>query len=412
MKRKIIFIIFYLSIFYTANLWADYGDINIHGYLSQGYLKSNHNNFYANTKDGTLQFNEMGLNFSTELTSKLHMTTQFFAKDLGRFGNDEIIIGCAFADYRLNDAFGLRAGKMKLTLGLYNDIRDLDILNPNIFFPNGVYDESWRDIMSSIKGIGLYGNFGLGIFGKFKYLFQFGLIDIPADSGASNLLEDRVPYYQAYFSAEVNYVHVDHFNSCSLYLESPFSIKGLRTGITAFDAYYESDTTLSTVPGNDVFGDYTLSVDVQSYTASIEYLRGNYTFAYEYMVMFFSLGFDILTPPDFASLAYYGSISYRFTEYLELYLCYSMHYDDRSDRDGSELVGIDHKYRRWLEEFIISIRFDFNENWIMKFETHINDGAGVLLNKDQDEYEIVGGRKLYPYKKNWVLCAVKLSYSF
>lgn len=415
MKRTIIIVIFYMLTIFSPPLQAEYGDVNIHGYLSQGYLKSNHNNFYANTEDGTFEFNEMGINFSTELTSKLHISTQFFARDLGRLGNDKIMLCCGFADYKYNNYLGCRAGMMKLTLGFYNDIRDLDVLNPNIFFPNGVYDESWRDILSSIKGIGIYGHLDTGILGTFKYLFQIGLIKIAAESGASNLLEDRVPYYQPGISAEVKNVQMDHLNSCAFILESPFSIKGLRTGITAFDAYYKSDTMLSTVIGNIELGEHELTVDVQSYTASIEYIKGNCTFAYEYMVMFFKLGFGVYTPPDpdFSTLAYYGSVSYIFSELIEGYFCYSMHYDDRSDRNGNGLEGIDHKYRRWIEEYILSVRFNLNENWILKLETHINDGAAVLLNKDQDEPEILeDGRKNYPYKRHWMLYAVKLSFSF
>ena len=76
------------------------------------------------------------------------------------------------------------------------------------------------------------------------------------------------------------------------------------------------------------------------------------------------------------------------------------------------LEGIDYKYRRWIEEYIFSVRFNLNENWILKLETHINDGAAVLLNKDQNAPEIIDGRERYPYKKNWMLYAVKLSFSF
>ena len=171
---------------------------------------------------------------------------------------------------------------------------------------------------------------------------------------------------------------------------------------------------LSTVTGNLPLGEHESTVDVWSYTASVEYIKGDYTFAYEYMVMFFKLGFGEYTPPDpdFSTLAYYGSVSYRLSELMEFYLCYSMHYDDRNDRDGSELEGIDYKYRRWIEEYIFSVRFNLNENWILKLETHINDGAAVLLNKDQNAPEIIDGRERYPYKKNWMLYAVKLSFSF
>ena len=47
---------------------TDFNGINIHGFISQGYLKSSDNNYQGNTEDGTFEFNEIGLTFSTELT--------------------------------------------------------------------------------------------------------------------------------------------------------------------------------------------------------------------------------------------------------------------------------------------------------------------------------------------------------
>ena len=41
--------------------------LNMHGFLSQGYLKSDANNFLAETKDGTFEFREYGLNVSAVL---------------------------------------------------------------------------------------------------------------------------------------------------------------------------------------------------------------------------------------------------------------------------------------------------------------------------------------------------------
>ncbi|MFH2000258.1 MAG: hypothetical protein ABIK28_11295, partial [Planctomycetota bacterium] len=82
--------------------------INIHGFISQGFMRSNHNNYLTSTKDGSYQFNEVGLNFSTELTENLHAGLQFISRDLGRFGNNEIKLDWAFFDYRWRDWLGVR----------------------------------------------------------------------------------------------------------------------------------------------------------------------------------------------------------------------------------------------------------------------------------------------------------------
>ena len=115
----------FLLLFCTSLYAGEVGEIDIHGFISQGYLKSSENNFLAESKDGTFQFNEMGINFATWMTSDLSLGVQFFASDIGDFGNDEITIDWAYADYRFKPYLGIRAGKIKLPSYLYNETRDI-----------------------------------------------------------------------------------------------------------------------------------------------------------------------------------------------------------------------------------------------------------------------------------------------
>ena len=52
--------------------------VDIHGFISQGYLKTDHNNYLAQSEKGSFQFNEMALNFGTDLTENLRFGCQFF----------------------------------------------------------------------------------------------------------------------------------------------------------------------------------------------------------------------------------------------------------------------------------------------------------------------------------------------
>jgi hypothetical protein len=89
---------------------------DIHGFISQGYLKSTDNVDFLSfgTADGTFEFNELGLNFSNEPAENLRVGMQFFAFDLGELGNDEIVLDWAYADYKIRDYFGLRAGLIRI----------------------------------------------------------------------------------------------------------------------------------------------------------------------------------------------------------------------------------------------------------------------------------------------------------
>ncbi len=84
--------------------------VDIHGFISQGYLKTDNNNYLADTKDGSTQFNEMGINFRTSPTDKLTIGCQFFARDLGAVGNDEVTLGWVVGDSVVGFCVGEKLG--------------------------------------------------------------------------------------------------------------------------------------------------------------------------------------------------------------------------------------------------------------------------------------------------------------
>ena len=147
-----LFFVFLVSVFIPVSaLTQESFKIDIHGYISQGYLISNRNNFLANTENGTFHFNELGINFSTELTEKIRLGIQFAARDLGDSGNDKVIIDWAYADYQWRDWLGLRLGKIKMPVGFYNKTRDIDMLRTFILLPQGIYLENYRDACTSVN---------------------------------------------------------------------------------------------------------------------------------------------------------------------------------------------------------------------------------------------------------------------
>lgn len=169
------------------------GGVDIHGFISQGYLKSTDNNFFADTKKGTTQFNEAGINFSTDVTERLRIGLQILAYDLGDIGNNTLTLDWAVADYHWRDWLGLRIGNLKMMHGLYNETRDIDMLRTSIFLPQSVYNESWRESTSSIQGAGIYGEIPAGFLGSFSYGGQYGSLNMPKDGGAAKLAEDQWP---------------------------------------------------------------------------------------------------------------------------------------------------------------------------------------------------------------------------
>ena len=65
-------------------------EIQVHGLVSQGYMRSTDNNYLANTADGTFEFNEAIVNFSTQVSENLRVGLQLLSRDLGKEGNNSV----------------------------------------------------------------------------------------------------------------------------------------------------------------------------------------------------------------------------------------------------------------------------------------------------------------------------------
>jgi hypothetical protein len=101
-------------------------NIQIHGYATQGFLYSNQNNALTTTSaNGSAGWNEEVVNVGTVPIPKLRFAVQVRYFLLGNYGNS-IIVDFATADYKVNDRFGVRFGKVKTPMGLYNETQDID----------------------------------------------------------------------------------------------------------------------------------------------------------------------------------------------------------------------------------------------------------------------------------------------
>ncbi|MBN2372492.1 hypothetical protein JXL19_01720 [bacterium] len=412
-------IIFYISILLIVSLTnkiqaVELNNIDIHGFISQGYLKTNKNNYLAETEDGTFQFNEMGLNFSTDLTDQLHIGMQFFARDLGDVGNDSLVLDWAFADYRWQNWIGFRIGKIKFDHGLYNETREMDMLRTSVMLPQSIYPELWRNAFSTIKGVASYGYVPLSFMGNLAYNFQIGAMDFKQDSGYRRFFGIQIHDFLDISEIDADYAWVG-----SLAWNMP--IPGLKFKMT----YHN-------IEGQKGHGDIwrtfedpnriTFPVDLEfkerdGYIASIEYTLKNLILVAEYMqedfpfVMTFQpwppqgstpspQGWTPI-PPTRESEGWYVSGSYRFTRWLEMGLSYSEYYPNADNKHGyGKWPG--YEFLSWLKTTTLSTSFDINDYWVLKLETSYNDGAGGINMMDNPE-----GLNRY-----WCLFASKITFSF
>ncbi len=398
MKKIIVIMIFIIAVSVWNIQAKEPSDIDIHGFISQGFMKSDHNDLLGmNTEDGTFQFNEMGINFRSHIADGLQLGIQFFAYDLGDYGNDKVSIDWAYADYFYRKWLGFRVGKLKGYHGLYNDSRDLDMLRVSILLPQCIYTELLRDISKGMKGIGVYGELP----GGFSYQVSTGgLNDIEGNTGFRYLFNN-------FLVTNADSYSCDKYSNGSLIWNTP--LKGLRVGGTFFNINFEGT-------GPDSYFVETINfakMRFEMFSLSVEYILGDLTLNGEYAEQ--KLSYDIESPAaqfyheqgiamsgDQKIGGYYGGVAYSLTDWFEAGAYYSILFfdmDDKKDalwRNYAELADFSYQ-----EQSTLSLKFNITANWALKLEGHSMGGYYLT------ELDLNANRK-----SHWFLYAVKCSFHF
>ena len=440
----------FLILISTVQLFGQSDALQIHGFISQGYMMSDKNNFFGQTEDGTFEFNEFGINFSTELTDGLRVGMQLFARDLGFLGNDEIAIDWAYGDYKWKNWLGIRAGKIKMPLGLYNEYRDLDLARTSIFMPQGVYNETWRSTFNAIKGIGLYGAINTGVLGTFNYQGQVGALNVSTKDGLNKYIEEQL--FAKLNNYNLSTTYVGHLNwetplpglkiAGSMFLMDGLDAEGYTEDTGFWQARsvevasmlagqlslpmptsYEEAKQIFAITGMDldlVSRNVVQSIDaIKAYWISGEFTWNNLNIAGETFILnteisTVSPGYGAAIDPSMETLrptfknelgGFYGSVGYQLTDQFAASMYYSEYYPDKSDKTGEwfENIGLTSS-NAWIKDTAVSLRYDLNNNWTVKAEGHLVDGTAVMYWHDQDDPSKT--------KQNWMLFAGKLTYNF
>lgn len=389
-KRLITIVLTAICAFAVNDQSAEAMDVNIHGFVSQGFLKSNEYNYLTpRSKDGSFEYNEMGVNFSSQLKDKLHAGLQLFTRDLGDAANNKITLDWAYADYRFQDWLGLRAGRIKLPLGLYNEIRDMDMLRTSIVLPQGIYRDLNRDALIALNGVGLYGNVDLETAGSLEYQLLTGVLNLDKESGIGKVMNDSL----AGAGGELN-GNFDPKKSYAGALWWGTPLEGFRVGYSFFDV--TMDVPL------EFFGILQTTMD---YTALLHIFSAEYTWndivmAAEYKTKETNstvLGTESSTTGE----CYYLSASYTFNNWFTFGTYYTENYPDKDDKEGKTLA-VDHN--AWEKDLALTLRFDINEYWVFKIEGHSVNGTANVLAADNTDNNFS--------KSDWSYGAAKITFSF
>lgn len=367
--------------------------ISMHGFISQGFLLSDTNDVYADTRNGSFQFNEFGFTVMAQLSDRLHAGIQVLSRDLGDYGNNDVNLDWAFADYRWKDSLGFRGGVLKIPWGVYNETRDIDMLRTSIFLPSSLYPEELRDVYDTLEGIALYGSFGLWKLGTLNYQLQYGDKSLPIEYISVSGEPGELMTVQAF--------DVQDIYMATLEWETPLEGLRLRETTGEYGWHVRGTGTLSSEFGERQRAWSITEKQVCAIT-SADYSTERVSLALEWQQVWNDEGEEIELEDNAEEGGWYVGASYRFTDWLEIGSYYSVYYDDSDDKDGTQLraEGLP-AYLAWQKDLALTTRFDFGEHWTVKFEGHLIDGAAQLIKIASELPE-----------RHTVLLAAKMTFNF
>ena len=178
--------LFVLVCICTGSLYAqDLSEIQIHGFVTQGFVFSSHNNYLTmRSSAGSLQWTDGAVSVTDSVTDNLRVGLQLHMYQLGQLGGPDIQVDWASGDYKVNDHLGFRAGKIKTVMGLFNDSQDVDAVFLWTLLPQSSYPIDNQGFYLAHLGGEVYGEVPLGKrAGNLEYHGYAGQSSVPVNGG-------------------------------------------------------------------------------------------------------------------------------------------------------------------------------------------------------------------------------------
>lgn len=331
-----------------------FADLNLetHGFVSFGYLKSWGNNWHGETLDGTAEFWEAAANVISRPMDRLRLGAQLFVRDLGDYGNGKVEIDWAYADWRAADALGIQVGRVKMPFGLFCESLDIDAGRTSVFLPI-MYPTRAREILLSTDGAKFYGTLG-----SFDWALYGGQRQLQDDGDFAN-----------YFAYVLNLTSVETIEADSViggmvHWYTPIDGLAARVSLARLD---ELDLS-GTMPGATVdlnipywwAGMFSLIYEQGPFTICAEYQR---YYAENRLTITSGAGTEEREQVNRTDSAYV-SCTWHARPWLSLYASVEGAWVDPTDRHADD----------YLQSFITALNVRPTEHWSLKAEFRHHHG--------------------------------------
>jgi hypothetical protein len=342
-------------------------EVQAHGFLSEGFALTDHNNYLRMRTSNGSSFVEAGVNASAQITERLRIGAQAYDRHIGELGKGRVYLDWALVDYRWRDWLGIRAGKVKTTLGLYTDTQDQEFLHTWALLPQAVYPADLRSVRVAHVGGDIYGHLEIRRGGSVAYTVFGGSVPDDPRGGFHYGLEAVGAHLASPVTARM--VGFD------LRWNTPVSGLTVGTSFAFNDGHFSGTLGASRTPltystkadrVRTFFGEYTLrgfhaEAEVRTQTRKAEIVAE-------------ISGRPVVRTSESREPTWFLSGAYRFSKWFEAGTYYS-HYRVTTMIKPATIPGsgVGHIYDK-----VVAARFDLTAFWDFKVEGHFMDGVGSL----------------------------------
>ncbi len=344
--------------------------LQIHGFLSQGYIKTNTNNFFGHSSNmGSLDFREIGINGSWRPLPNLQLALQVVSRTAGATDDGNLRIDFGLLSYTAistpEDVWGIRLGRVVNPYGLYNDTRDMPFTRPSILLPQSVYIDNNRQLALSSDGVQIFGEKHLPI-GDFFLQINGGW---PRTTDP-DLKADVARDLPGNMAGQLSYMGR---------LMYEYDGGRVRLGVTGG----EVNAGFQPKAQKNVLGAQPGNFSLQPLVLSAQYNAEAWSLTSEWVLRQLTKpGFGFFPAVNVTGEAWYVQGTYRFAPNLEAFARYDVMYWNSGDRNGKEMalkLG-DPSLSHWqfAKDIATGVRWDVTPSIMLRAEYHYINGTAWL----------------------------------
>ncbi|MEW8627915.1 MAG: hypothetical protein AB2551_19365 [Candidatus Thiodiazotropha sp.] len=365
------------------------GALQVHGFLTQAYVKTTENSFFGDSQDGSWDFRELGINSSYRFTPSTLASIQLLSRRAGEMYDGSLDLDYAQLDttFYMADAnrIGIVVGRYKNPFGLYNDTRDVAATRPGIFMPQAIYWDRVRNMVLSNDGAQLFGDMLVD-----DHRFSLRLI------GGKTPIDENVE--KSYLNPQLDpEMEQDGLTLGGRLL---YEWDGGRFNLAYSSAQLKLDAETSQLPDGQVHIDYRV--------LSAQYNSGSWSLTVEYMqepLNYSGFG-GLLDAGDTTLDGYYLQGTYRLFDDLELFARYEESHYDKEDKRGektAQRLGLE-AHNFYSRVSTLGLLWEVADGLIVRGEFSQVDGTIFLSNLENPPPN--------ERSRNWNLFSLLVSYSF